>query len=197
MTRHVFILAASLTIAAACGRNDQDAFTEVSGDMETRSPASSAEARPMVHVTLAPTAGHKAAGMLMFSETSDGVEVTGNLTGLNPDAEHGFHVHETGDCSAPDASSAGEHFNPTAQAHGDPRGDTHHLGDMVNLDVNDAGQAEVDVTLDGLRLTGPAERSVHNRAVIVHAQADDYKTQPSGNSGDRIACGVVVVEAVR
>lgn len=197
MTHYGFLLAAGLTIFAGCGGNEPNGVNEMSGATpQAAAPGSTSAAGPMVHVTLAPTTGHKATGMLMLSETADGVKVTGNITGLNPGSEHGFHVHEVGDCSAPDASSAGDHFNPTAQAHGDPHGDTHHLGDMVNLAVNDGGQAEVDVTLEGLRLTGPADRSANDRAVVVHAQRDDYKTQPSGASGDRIACGVIRVDAV-
>lgn len=196
MTKQMVLVAAGLTIFAGCGGNDANRNEPPEPAPATAAGGSTATAAPMVHVTLAPTTGHKTAGMLMLSETTEGVEITGNVTGLNPDGEHGFHVHEVGDCSAADASSAGEHFNPTAQAHGDPRGDTHHLGDMVNLDVNADGQAEVDVTIDGLRLSGPADRSANHRAIVVHAQPDDYRTQPSGASGDRVACGVIRVDAV-
>jgi Cu-Zn family superoxide dismutase len=143
------------------------------------------------HVTLEPTEGHTASGMLTLSQAAGGLRVTGRLAGLPAGRELAFHVHEVGDCSAPDAASAGEHFNPDAQPHGGPDSERRHAGDMPNLDVDAEGVAEVDVLVADLQLDGPADRRVDTRAIVVHAEADDYETQPSGDSGDRIACGVI------
>jgi Cu-Zn family superoxide dismutase len=190
MTRICSVLLASCLVVAACGRDEAaESFTDerdMSGDV-----VGTTSAAPAVHLALAPTAGHTAAGMLMLSDTDDGVAIEGRITGLEPDSRLGFHVHEVGDCSAPDASSAGEHFNPTKQPHGDPDDDERHLGDLPNLDVNDDGEATVDVTLDGVSLDRADRPSIRNRAIVVHAEEDDYETQPSGASGARVACGVI------
>jgi Cu-Zn family superoxide dismutase len=119
------------------------------------------------------------------------VRVTGQVEGLGAGATHGFHVHENGDCTAPDASSAGAHFNPGGHAHGGPDAPKRHLGDLPNLVADAQGVARVDATIDGARLGDGGKYDLQLRAVIVHAAADDYATQPTGNSGARIACGVI------
>ena len=115
----------------------------------------------------------------------------GSLQGLKPNAEFGFHVHEKGDCSAPDASSAGEHFNPADAQHGNPSGEAHHAGDMLNVKSDAQGLAQVDVHASGATLHSGQPTDVLGRAVVLHEKADDYATQPSGDSGARIACGVI------
>lgn len=140
---------------------------------------------------LAPTEGNAAAGTLMLTAEADGVRITGSLAGVAPGGTHGFHVHETGDCSAPDASSAGPHFNPGNHPHGHPGQGEHHAGDMPNLVADDAGALAVDVMVPGVTLGDGAETDVLGRALVLHAKADDYATQPSGDSGARIACGVI------
>ena len=137
---------------------------------------------------LAPTQGNKAHGTVTFIPGPDGVHVTAHIEGLPP-GEHGFHLHEKGDCSAPDGSSAGDHWNPTNQPHGAPDAPAHHAGDLGNITADASGTAHVDKVAHGLSLDGP--QSAVGRAVIVHGKADDLKTQPSGNAGPRIACGVV------
>lgn len=154
------------------------------GDNALAATAASAQA------TLSATAGNTAIGMLDFTQTTEGVRITGMISGLSPNSRHGFHVHENGDCSAPDAKSAGGHFNPTHYPHGEPMGPPHHAGDMPNIDADAKGVAPVDVMLKGVTLGGGAS-SVLGRAVVVHEKADDYKSQPSGNSGSRISCGVI------
>ncbi|MCO5095430.1 MAG: superoxide dismutase family protein [Xanthomonadaceae bacterium] len=148
-------------------------------------PAASASAE------LAPTEGNAAAGTLTLTAEADGVRITGSLAGVAPGGTHGFHVHETGDCSAPDASSAGPHFNPGNHPHGHPGQGEHHAGDMPNLVADDAGVLAVDVVVSGVTLGDGAETDVLGRALVLHAKADDYATQPSGDSGARIACGVI------
>jgi Cu-Zn family superoxide dismutase len=144
---------------------------------------------PKASAALAPTAGNKAAGSVAFTPNGDRVRVLAKVTGLTPGA-HGFHIHEKGDCSAADAMSAGGHFNPTGKAHGNPATGDHHGGDMPMLEADAAGNATLDVTLDIVTL-GSDANSIVGRAVIVHKDADDFKTQPTGNSGARVACGVI------
>ncbi|WP_375138942.1 superoxide dismutase family protein [Azohydromonas caseinilytica] len=145
---------------------------------------------PMAMATLSPTQGQNARGMVGFHDMGGGqVMVHARLTGLAPNAEHGFHVHEKGDCSAPDASSAGGHFNPSGQPHG-PQDAAHHMGDMPNLRTDANGNADVRIMLQGVSV-GSGAGDIVGRAVVVHAQPDDYRSQPAGNSGARIACGVI------
>lgn len=187
MLRNTVLFCAALTLCAGCGQSAD----ESRADAEIAAGPVAPPADPMVHIALAPTAGNAVSGMLMLTERANGVALSGSVSGLKADSEAAIHVHEIGDCSAPDASSAGEHFNPTTQPHGNPAGDAHHLGDIPNLKANNEGVAQIDVTVDELALTGPENRSVANRAIVIHALPDDYKTQPSGASGARVACGVI------
>jgi len=136
--------------------------------------------------TLAPTAGNTAAGTVTFTQKGDKVTVAAKVSGLAPGG-HGFHIHEKGDCSAPDAMSAGGHFNPTGKPHGAPDAADHHAGDMPMLQADASGNATL--TTDLAIAGGVAD--IAGKAVIVHKDADDFKTQPTGNSGARVACGVV------
>ena len=140
---------------------------------------------------VAPTQGNTVTGSLALADSPQGVHITGSIQGLKPDAEFGFHVHEKGDCSAPDGSSAGGHFNPTQAQHGNPTGPAHHAGDMTNIRSNAEGVAQVDVTAAGTTLHGDPNTDLIGKAVVVHESPDDYTTQPSGNSGKRVACGVI------
>jgi Cu-Zn family superoxide dismutase len=142
-------------------------------------------------VKLSPTQGNTAAGSLTVSTMGGGVHLSGTLQGLPPNGEFGFHIHEKGDCSAPDASSAGEHFNPTNAQHGSPQGAAHHAGDMLNMKSDGTGNAQVEAHVSGVSLRDGQAADVFGKAVVVHEKPDDYATQPSGNSGARIACGVI------
>jgi Cu-Zn family superoxide dismutase len=122
-----------------------------------------------------------------FHQVGDDINVAYEVKNLVPNSKHGFHVHEKGDCSAADASSAGGHFNPGHAEHGDPNMPTHHAGDMGNITANDKGVAKGEMTLKNMKAS-----SLLGTAVVVHEKEDDEKTQPTGNSGSRIACGVVV-----
>lgn len=137
------------------------------------------------------TQGHGVSGTLKLSSEATGVHLSGTVSGLTPNSSFGFHVHEKGDCSAPDASSAGGHFNPTGEPHGDPGGATHHLGDMPNLASNAEGSAELDATIPDLTLRTEQANDVVGKAIVIHEKPDDYASQPSGNSGARIACGII------
>jgi len=144
---------------------------------------------PYVVASLQPTAGNQASGTVWFVRQGPDVLVRGRVTGLKPNQEHGFHVHEKGDCSAPDATSAGGHLNPDARPHG-PQSGPHHAGDMPSLKADASGTAEFRTTVQGTVLSGGAG-DFAGKGLVVHAAPDDYTTQPTGNSGARIACGVI------
>lgn len=151
--------------------------------------ASTPEAPKQAMAELRPASGSTVQGNVRFTETPAGVRMTARVMGLNP-GPHGFHIHDVGDCSAPDATSAKGHYNPTGSAHGSQQAAVHHLGDMPNLTADAQGNAELTADLTGLSIGGQAGNVV-GRAVIIHADADDYTSQPAGNSGKRIACGVI------
>lgn len=140
---------------------------------------------------LAPASGSLVSGRVVFVPVTDGVHLTGTVGGLTPGGHFGFHVHEKGDCSAVDASSAGGHFNPTGAPHGRAEAGPHHAGDMDNLMAGPDGTANVDVHLIGTTLGGSAATNIVGRALIVHGGTDDYTSQPAGNAGARVACGVI------
>ena len=140
---------------------------------------------------LHPAANGKVAGTVTFTEEADGVKVHAEITGLTP-GKHGFHIHEFGDCSAPDFTSAGAHFNPTNSPHAAPDASERHEGDMGNIEADESGKATLDYLDHHISITGVKDKeSVLGRAVIVHEKADDLKTQPTGDAGGRIACGVI------
>ncbi|NMG75582.1 superoxide dismutase family protein [Aromatoleum diolicum] len=143
-----------------------------------------------VEITLAPTQGSKVSGQVQLTEVDGGVLVDANVSGLAPGG-HGFHVHEKGDCSAPDGTSAGGHFNPTGKAHGHPDKADHHLGDLPMLVADANGDAKLRTIVNGLTIVGKGDNKIVGRSLIVHAAADDFATQPTGNSGARLACGVI------
>lgn len=128
-------------------------------------------------------------GSVSFAQEGAKVRVIAKVTGLKPGQEHGFHVHEKGDCSAPDAMSAGGHFNPGGHPHG-PQGAAHHGGDLPSLKADGGGNANASFLIDGV-VIGSGSNDLMGKAVVVHAMPDDYMTQPTGNSGGRIACGVI------
>ena len=142
----------------------------------------------MAHAELQPTEGNTVQGTVHFEEISGETHVEIKLTGLTP-GKHGFHIHETGDCTAPDASSAGGHFNPDGKSHGAPGAAEHHVGDLGNVEANAEGQVETDLHFASLPIEGP--NSIIGKAVVVHAGEDDLQGQPAGNAGARVACGVI------
>lgn len=165
-------------LAPGCGEKEKSAGGGQEGP-------SSAIAR------LAPTKGSKVAGTVRFVREGGGIRVTANVSGLSP-GEHGFHIHEKGDCSAPDASSAGGHFNPTNEPHGGRNAAQRHVGDFGNITAGPDGRANVEFVDTKIALSG--RNSIIGRAVIVHAGRDDLQSQPSGDAGARLACGVIEAE---
>jgi Cu-Zn family superoxide dismutase len=125
-----------------------------------------------------------------FAATSDGVRIIADIGGLKP-GKHGFHIHEHGDCGSSDLASAGGHFNPTNKVHGGPDSAERHVGDLGNLEANASGFAHYDRVDKVISLNGPD--SIIGKSVLLHEDPDDLTSDPSGNAGKRIACGVIVV----
>ena len=157
------------------------------------SPPPAAPADRTASATLEGRSGSAATGVVTFTSRGDKLFVDARVSGLTP-GEHGFHVHEVGDCSAPDATSAKGHFNPAGKAHGHHGGAERHAGDMPNLRADASGSASYAGELSMLSLGGDANGIV-GRSVVIHADPDDYKSQPAGNSGKRVACGVIRASA--
>jgi len=139
---------------------------------------------------LQPTKGSKAFGEATFEQVADKVHVVVYVQGLKPGQEHGLHIHEVGDCSSGDGMSTKGHFNPQGKPHARHDSAERHAGDLPSLKAGKDGRAKVDVMLDVITV-GPGAASVVGRGMIVHADPDDFKTQPTGNAGARIACGVI------
>lgn len=137
---------------------------------------------------LQPASGSQAKGTMIFNKTADGAKVVVDLEGLTR-GKHGFHIHEKGDCSDAKAASAGAHFNPEHKHHGGADTPERHAGDFGNIEADASGKAHVELQLKGIKFEGAD--SLIGKSVIVHDKEDDLKTDPSGNSGDRIACGVI------
>jgi Cu-Zn family superoxide dismutase len=159
---------------------------------QSPSPAAPAAAKKVTKAValLKPTQGNNVEGTVWLSAVPGGVAVKASLKGLAA-GNHGFHVHEFGDCTASDGASAGGHFNPKGSPHGAPTDAARHAGDLGNVQAASDGTATVEWTDPSMTLDGPD--GVIGHAVIVHANPDDFKTQPTGNAGGRVACGVIGV----
>ncbi len=144
--------------------------------------------RAVAHLQSAPDTDVR--GTVTFEKTGDSVKVVAQVSGLTP-GEHGFHIHEFGDCSVADFSSAGSHFAMADQPHGAPTDTASHTGDLGNLVADENGEATLEWVDPDITFSGA--RSILGRAVIIHAQADDLESQPTGNAGARVACGTIAV----
>lgn len=146
---------------------------------------------PSATAELKPTQGSTVSGKVHFVQHTHGmVKVSGQVSGLKPNSEHGFHIHETGDCSSADGSSAGGHFNPANTAHGKHGQGTRHAGDLPSLRANANGMAVVQYETSQISL-GQGANNIAGRGLIVHAEPDDFTSQPTGNAGARLACAVI------
>ncbi|GHA81602.1 superoxide dismutase family protein [Cognatilysobacter bugurensis] len=183
------LLAASAALVLAACASSPSTTAASTGTAAAAAPAVSTMRE--ASVVLAPASGSLVSGRLTAMPMGSGVHFTGEIGGLTPGSTHAIHIHERGDCSAADASSAGGHFNPAGQPHGQVGTATHHAGDMNNLLANAQGVARVDAHAQGVTLGGGAANDVAGLAVIVHGKADDYRSQPSGDAGPRVACGVI------
>jgi len=187
MRKQTWFVVAAVTALAVIGLNLLSGQSEVRAAKDAAAPVDAA--KPAMAVAVVHGLGeHKVEGKVLFTQKSDGVEIVAELTGLKP-GEHGFHVHEFGDCSMMDGKCAGGHFNPTGMPHGAPDSDKRHAGDFGNIKDDSTGKASYHRLDTHISLSGA--NSIIGRSVILHAKADDLKTQPSGDAGDRIGCGVI------
>ena len=194
MFRSMLPLASSfiiLALAASCTEpeveyDDRESQREPE-DFQTVKLEEADRAIAVLHPTVHGTPALR--GTVEFTRTGDGVRVVAHVEGLPPGSVHAIHIHEYGDCSAPDAMSAGEHYNPEGHPHALPTQPRRHAGDLGNLEADDQGKAHLDMTVDNLSIAG--EKSpILGRAVIIHSERDKG-TQPSGDAGSRMACGVI------
>ncbi|PIB37468.1 hypothetical protein BFP72_08055 [Reichenbachiella sp. 5M10] len=154
------------------------------------SPAAPTQAQAILYSA----SGSEVEGEVLFVQTgARTVEMQVKVSNLSP-GKHALHLHENGDCSATDAQSAGGHWNPTDSPHGQRGSDVFHQGDVANLVANAQGQAALTLSIQGWTIGGADRSNIVDRAVILHAGADDFSSQPSGAAGERVACGVVVAQ---
>jgi Cu-Zn family superoxide dismutase len=145
---------------------------------------------PSATAQLQATTGNSTSGQASFVQVGDKVRVSGEVRGLKPNAEHGFHIHEKGDCSSGDGMSAGGHFNPTGAPHGQHNMAAHHTGDLPSLRADASGVARFSFESGSLTV-GSGITNIVGKGLIVHRDPDDYRTQPTGNAGPRLACAVI------
>jgi Cu-Zn family superoxide dismutase len=179
-------LVAAMTAGLLCA----GCKNENTGTNATTQPGATAGAKT-AKATIKNSQDHKTpvSGTVEFHEQADGVRVVADVKGLTP-GMHGFHIHEKGDLSDPKLVSAGPHFNPGGHKHGGPDTPTRHAGDLGNLEANAEGNAKLDKVFKGITIKGTTD-GIAGRSVIIHAKADDLTSDPSGESGDRIAGGVI------
>ena len=166
---------------AETASNEEKAQTPVAKQAEEQGPSSA-------QAVMKPAKNQKSKGIVHFTQSGDKIKIEAMLEGLKP-GPHGFHIHETGDCSSVDFKSAGGHFNPSHKSHGAADGAERHGGDLGNIVADSKGKAKLTVEAASLSMSGA--QSIIGRAIVLHAGPDDLKSQPAGNSGDRIACGVI------
>lgn len=194
MTRSLLIAVACAVVLAACASEPDAPSTAGAFVDSTGAPPAQSNAEYAV-ATVAPLGDGEVAGTVEFIGLDDAVEIRYNLTGLGAGPPHGFHIHQTGDCGADSTgtpgSAAGDHFNPMVSPHGAPEAakTARHAGDLGNIRPDAEGHAVGTVVDSVLAFSGPT--SMLGKAVVVHAGTDDLSSQPSGDSGDRVGCGVV------
>lgn len=197
------ILMVLFALAGCSNKPDEERGTSAAGEAPTPAeapsstpPSAAPAAGPSATATLQGAPGDTDfSGTVTFSQEENGVRVQADLAGVDKPGKHGFHIHETGECShgtdGKHFSSAGGHFNPTNSEHACPPTEPRHAGDLGNVEVGANGSGRMEMMASGISLSGP--NSIVGKAIILHAGEDDCKTQPTGNSGDRLACGVVVM----
>jgi Cu-Zn family superoxide dismutase len=184
------VLATGLGIVAATVISygtHSNAQTAPAARAQAPQPSGTAQVTKAIAV-VHPLGDSKVSGKVVFTQTRSGVEISAEITGLAP-GEHGFHVHEFGDCSMADGTCAGGHFNPTGAPHAGPDDEKRHVGDLGNIEVAEGGKATYKRIDKLVALNGA--NSIIGRSVIIHADPDDLKSQPSGNAGARVGCGVI------
>lgn len=187
MMRLLSLSLLTLFLLASCTQGEVSEMNNDT-DMDTETSEMATDIQKATAV-LYPTEGNEIGGVVVFTQTDEGVRVEATVTGLDAETRHGFHIHQFGDCRAADGTSAGGHYNPEGVEHGAPTADIRHVGDLGNIPANAQGTADVDFVDSHIALNGA--HSIIGRGVIVHAGADDFESQPTGAAGSRLACGVV------
>jgi Cu-Zn family superoxide dismutase len=188
------ILAATLFAAAGCHHEKTQTGAETGPPPGTSTSGTVTPAGKRAAATMVGTKDHESVKGTVTFEVKDGnVVVTANISGLTP-GDHGFHIHEKGDCTAPDAASAGGHFNPSGHKHGSPDASEHHEGDLGNLTAGTDGIANKTITLTDVTIGDGTAKDIVGKGFIIHDKADDFTTQPTGNAGARVACGVITAQ---
>ena len=172
--------------AAACAPSEETAMEEA--PMDAPAPGEEAPLHSHAVAVLHPTQGNSVTGVVHFIQSQHGVRVLADVQGLTA-GDHGFHIHQYGDSPAPDRTSAGGHFNPQDMPHGGPQDQERHVGDLGNLTADASGAAHLERTDPLLSFSGA--HSIIGRGLIVHAEADDLTSQPTGAAGPRVACAVI------
>jgi len=186
----LFCMVLSLILSACNSGNKQADESESASDEQQEAESES----PTAKATMEPASGSNVTGEVTFTEENGQVRFELTVENL-PAGEHAVHLHENGDCSAEDASSAGGHWNPTMKPHGKRgQGTAFHKGDIDNMSVGDDGKGTLSMTIAGWSIGGPDSTNVVGKSVIIHADADDFTSQPSGNAGSRLSCGVIKEE---
>lgn len=183
------LLLSFMFFVSCAGQTDMNQDSDMSSTSDDMS-SSDEEISELVSV-LHPTVGNDVNGVVRFFQTEEGVRIIAEVYDLAPNTAHGFHIHQYGDCSALDGTSAGGHFNPFDAQHGGPDSEDRHVGDLGNIMVDENGFGQIDVVDPMLSFDGPA--SIIGRGIIVHAGEDDLETQPTGAAGARLSCGVIGV----
>jgi Cu-Zn family superoxide dismutase len=188
--------AAALALGAAAGGCDSMPWNKDKGSSDTQKMQTDGMKTAVANVkasqaaTTQPSWGNTT-GTVTFTQVGDDkVKVVVDLQGVPP-GKHGFHIHEKGDLSAPDLSSAGGHFNPGGHKHGGPKDTDRHAGDLGNIRADASGNVKKEITTEGISIDTGAANDIVGKSVIVHSKADDLKSQPSGDAGGRIAGGVI------
>jgi len=183
----------ALALGFGCAPAEDEVEEPLGETEEVEAPEEVSEPQDQTATATLTTADGAVVGTVSFSDTEAGVQVSADFHDVEGDGQHGFHLHQTGDCTPPDFTSAGDHFNPESVDHGCPPTTPRHAGDFGNVEIT-GGSGMFDLTTD-LLTVAPGERSVVGKAILLHAMEDDCSTQPSGDSGGRWACGVVELGA--
>ncbi|UII19744.1 superoxide dismutase family protein [Fulvivirga ligni] len=189
-----FWIAGVAFAAVACNpgnkeANDQDAEDTTMMEEEVVTESDMEEMKTAT-AEISAKSGSELAGTAKFTQTENGVEFEIMLENATP-GEHAVHIHETGDCSAPDGKSAGGHWNPTGVEHGKRGSGQFHKGDIGNITIGEDGTGTLTITAEDWTIGGADDSNVVGHAIIVHAGPDDFTSQPAGAAGDRIGCALI------
>lgn len=181
--KNMFVVTLAAVSLSACAHKQQH------DDHHAEPAAAQTPAPQKAQAVLKAPKGSKLKGMIHFTEENGKMKIETMVDGIKP-GPHGFHIHEKGDCSAADFSSAGGHFNPHQGTHADHNTPGRHVGDLGNLIADNKSKAYTTLIVDGMTMK-PGAESIIGKSVIIHKDKDDLKSQPAGNSGPRIACGII------